>query len=177
MILKAQPLSKDRFRSFGNVVETVGAEHYPINAGKIERFHDLAKVEIGAEQGGRVLISIVKCNQASTLPFRIEVVERHSLGSQAFIPLDRARMVIVVAPASEFVLLDSLKAFVSNGRQGVNYHPGVWHMPLIAFSPGSEFIVIDRGGAGDNCDEFRLDDVELFVDCEQQSDLSTKVNP
>lgn len=163
MILKAQALSKDRFALFGDVIETAGAEHYPINAGNIERFHDLAKVEVGA---GQVLVSIVKCNRPSTLPYRIDVIERHALGSQAFIPLDHARMVIVAGPASEYAQPDHLQAFVSNGRQGINYRPGVWHMPLIAFSPGLEFIVIDRSGAGVNCDEVRLDKDELFVDCE-----------
>lgn len=165
-ILKAQPLSKDRFQPFGDVIETSGAEHYPINAGNIERFNDLAQVEVGTEQGGRTLISIVKCNQPSTLPHRIEVLERHALGSQAFIPLDHARMVIVVGPTSKTVQLDKLQAFISNGRQGINYHPGVWHMPLIAFSPGLEFIVVDRGGVGDNCEEVDFKDVELFVDCD-----------
>lgn len=165
MILQAQPLSKERFSPFGDVIETLGAEHYPINAGSIERFHDLCKID--AEDGGRVMVSIVKCNQPSVLPYKIEVVERHSLGSQAFIPLGSARMVIVVGPPNETVQLDRLQAFVSDGRQGINYRPGVWHMPLIAFSAGLEFIVVDRGGADLDCDEVRIDDAELFVDCEQ----------
>ena len=175
MILKAQPLSQERFKPFGDVIETFGAEHYPINAGNIERFHDLAQVEVGADEGGRALISIFKCNQPSTLPHRIEILERHSLGSQAFVPLDHARMVIVVGPASETMQLDQLQAFISNGRQGVNYRPGIWHMPLIAFSPGLEFIVVDRGGVGDNCDEVELKDVELFVDCDDLTQEKVKL--
>lgn len=166
MILQAQPLSRERFQPFGDVIETVGAKHYPVNEGKLERFNDLAHVEVGVDHGGRPLVSIFKCNQPSTLPHRIEVIERHPLGSQAFIPLDHARMIIVVGPAGAEFDLHSLQAFVSNGRQGINYRPGVWHMPLIAFSPGLEFVVIDRGGSDRNCDEIHLKDVELFVDCE-----------
>jgi ureidoglycolate lyase len=35
----------------------------------------------------------------------------------------------------------------------VNYHRGVWHHPLIALDGVSDFLVIDRGGPGSNCDE------------------------
>ena len=166
MLLHAQPLSKGNFSPYGDVIEIEGAKHFPINAGKMERYHNLAAVEFDAGREGKPLISIVKCNEPSQLPYRVELVERHCLGSQAFIPLKHARMVIVVGPAAESVQANQLKAFVSNGKQGINYRPGVWHMPLIAFDRNQEFIVIDRGGAGEDCDEVRFDNIELFVDYE-----------
>ena len=166
MLLQAQPLSKNRFSPYGDVIEIRDAKHFPINAGKIERYHDLAKVDVGTKQENRTLISIVKCNEPTVLPYRVEMVERHRLGSQAFIPLNHAQMVIVVGPACKSVRADQLEAFVSNGEQGINYHPGIWHMPLIAFTQGQEFIVVDREGAEEDCDEIRFDDFELFVDCE-----------
>ena len=43
MLLRAQPLTKKSFAPYGDVIETDGAEHYPINAGAIERYHDLAR--------------------------------------------------------------------------------------------------------------------------------------
>lgn len=165
MLLHAQPLTAERFRPYGDVIQTAGAAHFPINAGRIERFHDLATVDVDADAGGRALISIVKCTEPSVLPYRVEVVERHGLGSQAFIPLGEARMIVVVGPPGEAIDPTALEAFVSDGRQGINYNPGVWHMPLIAFETGQEFIVVDRGGDGQNCDEVRFDDVDILVQC------------
>ena len=148
------------------MIEIEDARHFPINAGKIERYHDLANVELDTSAEGRVLISIFKCNKPSQLPYRVEIIERHCMGSQAFIPLHSARMVIVVGPAIESVQADQLKAFVSNGKQGINYRPGIWHMPLIAFDENQQFLVVDRGGGGENLEEIRFEDIELFVDCD-----------
>lgn len=163
MILQAQPLSRARFAPYGDVVESVGAGHFPINSGTMERYHDLAQVEPG--DGGRVLVSIVQCNQVSTLPHRLQLIERHSLGSQAFVPLGGARMVIVVAPPGDSISTDQLEAFLSDGKQGINYRPGVWHMPLIAFEKGRQFLVIDRGGPGENCDERSFENTEILIEC------------
>ena len=165
MFLNAKPLTAEGFRPYGDVIQTAGADHFPINAGRIERFHDLATVDVGAGDGGRALISIVKCNQPSELPYRLDVVERHSLGSQAFIPIGTTRMIVVVSPPGDTIDPNLLEAFVSDGRQGINYNPGVWHMPLIAFDTKQEFIVVDRGGDGHNCDEIRFDDIEILVQC------------
>ena len=62
--------------------------------------------------------------------------------------------VVVVAQAGESVDPEEIAAFVSNGKQGINYHKGVWHMPMIAFRAGQEFLIVDRAGDSDNCDEF-----------------------
>ena len=162
-VLKPKPLAREAFAPYGDVIETSGAQHFAINAGAIERFHDLAKVDIGVEPNGKALISIARCNSVTVLPFRIELVERHPLGSQAFIPLSNARLLVVVAPAGETAAPSQLRAFVSNGKQGVNYHRGVWHMPLIAFEEDQEFIIVDRGGSGENCDEIRFDETEKVI--------------
>jgi ureidoglycolate lyase len=162
-VIEAQPLTRRAFAPFGDVIETEGAQHFPINRGAVERFHDLASVDPGED--GRVLISIVEALHACADPVPVALVERHPLGSQAFVPLGGATMCVVVARAGETVGPDDLHAFVSNGRQGVNYHPGTWHMPLVAFDPGQRFLVVDRGGPGDNCDERALQSpVEVHVE-------------
>jgi len=94
-VLEANPLTRDGFAAFGDVIETDGATHFPINQGTIERYHDLARVDV--DEAGRPLISIFECSRAVDLPHRVERVERHALGSQAFIPMSKARMLIVVA--------------------------------------------------------------------------------
>jgi ureidoglycolate lyase len=162
--LQAQPLSREAFAPYGEVIETEGARHFSINAGAIERYHDLATVDVGAVGGGRPLISVACCNLESELPYEIPFVERHPLGSQAFVPLDDTPLVVVVAPAGESVDVRELRAFVSNGRQGVNYHRGVWHIPLISLKQGQQHLVVDRGGPGQNCDEFRFPEYRIVVD-------------
>ena len=90
-------------------------------------------------------------------------MERHPLGSQAFMPLDAQPFIVVVAPLGEQVAPGDLRAFITNGRQGVNYRRGVWHHSLIALNAPARFIVVDRGGPGDNCDVVPIGDAEGVV--------------
>ncbi len=160
--LKPLPLTRERFQPFGDVIEASGSRRQTMNAGRFERFADLCNVNTGAD--GRVCVSVARCRSATTLPYRFDVVERHPLGSQAFVPLAPARFVVVVAPPGEGVELPDLQAFVTNGRQGVNYLRGTWHMPLIAFEAGQEFLVIDRAGDPPNCEEHVLDESVLLLE-------------
>lgn len=151
--LPVAPLTRTAFAPFGDVIELAGARHYPINGGSCERYHDLAQVDV-AEQGGRPLINVFR-GQARDLPITISMMERHPLGSQAFLPLGEREYLIVVAPPGE-LNPEAVCAFLSTGWQGVNYHRGVWHHPLLALHHTSDFIVVDRGGQGHNCDEVAL---------------------
>jgi len=161
--LKLQSLTREAFALFGDVIETEGARHFSINAGTIERFHDLAQVDVGTEGEGRPLISIAQCKQATELPIPVKFVERHPQGTQAFIPFLDTPLPIVVAPPGETVDPQDLRAFISNGNQGINYHRGVWHLPLIALQQGQQFLIVDRGGAGQNCDEFYFEGDEITL--------------
>lgn len=152
--LIAQPLTAEAFAPFGDVIETRGAEHFPINGGRCERYHDLARVQLEGE-GARPLISIFR-SAAVTRPVVVDRVERHPLGSQAFMPLAGQRFLVVVAPPGSEPAPDALAVFMTDGRQGVNYHAGVWHAPLLALESESDFLVVDRGGPGANCDEILL---------------------
>jgi ureidoglycolate lyase len=152
--LTLEPLTREAFAEFGDVIELEGARHFPINAGTTERFHDLANVEIGFDTGGRPLINVFR-GQPRPQPVAISMMERHPLGSQAFVPLGAVRYLVVVAPAGDFDA-SRLKAFYVDGWQGVNYARGVWHHPLIVLDQAGEFIVVDRGGELPNCDEIDL---------------------
>ena len=133
-----------------------------MNAARFERFDDLCSIDMKDE--GRVAVSIARCRVATSLPYRFDMVERHPLGSQAFVPLTPCKMVVVVAPPEESVEASELRAFVTNGRQGVNYHRGTWHMPLIAFDAGQEFLIIDRAGDVPNCDEHNLEEAVMLAE-------------
>ncbi len=149
--LRVEPLRAASFGAFGDVIETASARQtYAINEGTAQRFHDLARVETDAS-GGRTLISIFRA-QARQLPFEIRMFERHPLGSQAFIPLLAQRYLIAVAASAEV----PPRVFLADAGQGINYHRGTWHHPLLALDATGDFLVVDRGGPGENCEEFSL---------------------
>ena len=160
--LKPQPLTRERFAPYGDVIESADVDRAAMNAARFERFDDLCGVDMGAD--GRVAVSIARCRVATSLPYRIDMVERHPLGSQAFVPLSRAKMIVVVAPPEESVETADLEAFVTNGRQGINYHRGTWHMPLIAFDAGQEFLIVDRRADAPNCEQHELDAAVMLED-------------
>lgn len=151
--LQMERLTRAAFAPFGDIIELDGARHFAINGGTTERYHDLASVDV-AEQGGRALINLFRA-QPRALPVDVTLMERHPLGSQAFIPLRPCRYLVVVAPAGEFDPA-RLRAFWTDAWQGVNYAKGVWHHPLLVLDQVSDFVVVDRGGEGNNCDELPL---------------------
>jgi ureidoglycolate lyase len=159
-ILRPRPLHAAAFSDFGDVIELANAQQLVINAGTTTRFHDLAAVDVTAE-GGRTLINVFRA-QPQAAPARLRLMERHPLGSQAFLPLTPAPCLIVVAPDQDG-RPGPLQAFVTHGWQGVNYARNVWHHPLIAFDEVRDFIVVDRGGPGTNLQEWPLDEA-VFVE-------------
>ena len=150
--LQPQPLTRAAFAQFGDVLEIEGAEHFPTNQGLATRFNNLAKVDVGAE-GGSVNVSIFETN-ARPFPIRLELMERHPLGSQIFYPLqDRPWLVVACGDPGDGA---SFRAFTATGRQGVNYARNAWHHPLLALDHESRFLVVDRQGPGNNLEEIKL---------------------
>lgn len=152
--LTAEPLTADAFAPFGEVIDARTSDSFPINAGRTQRHHDLAKVETRGNNA-RTLINIF-VSQPVTLPLDLTFLERHPLGSQAFMPLHQERFIVVVAPPGETINPKDVRAFVTDGRQGVNYHAGTWHAIQSVLDREGEFLVVDRGGDGNNCDEYPL---------------------
>ena len=149
--LDVRALTKAAFAPFGDVIETEGAELRLINDGTTERYHDLANVDVTGESA-RVLVNVFR-GKPFALPIDISMLERHPLGSQAFIPLQNRPFLVVVAED------DGGKpgmpiAFLCQGNQGVNYARNAWHHPLISLEETSDFLVVDRGGEGNNLEEF-----------------------
>ncbi|WP_394244027.1 ureidoglycolate lyase [Halopseudomonas laoshanensis] len=152
--LTAEPLTPEAFAAFGDVIDRRKAEYFMINSGRTRRYHDLAKVETLGDEA-RTLISLF-VSQPVEMPLELTFLERHPLGSQAFVPLHGERFVVVVAPAGDAIDPAQVRAFVTDGRQGVNYHAGTWHAIQSVLEREGEFLVVDRGGAGHNCDEYPL---------------------
>jgi len=160
MIIRPEPLTREAFLPFGDVLETEGVSPELINFGNTQKYADLAQITIA--DGGQGQVSIYR-SQAIELPFKIQVMERHPLGSQAFYPLHERPFPIVVALPGAFPAAGDIRVFISNGRQGVNLHPGVWHHYQLTLGQDSDYLVIDRRGDGDNCQEHRLDE-EVLLD-------------
>lgn len=148
--LKTEPLTRDAFAPFGQVIEAAGAHHYPINSGNCERYHDLARVELGGVHA-RPLISLLR-SRGFALPLEVNMVERHPLGSQAFYPLSRNPFLVVVA-SDEAGAPGAPRAFLTAAGQGVNIAINTWHGVLTPIGPEAEFLCVDRGGEGNNLEE------------------------
>lgn len=146
----AKPLTRASFEPFGEVLEAGGDNHYPINGGKAERYHALAAAEAAGADAG-VLISIVR-GTPYEFPLALTMVERHPLGSQAFMPLARQPFLVVVC-ADENGVPGEPHAFLAGPGQGVNYPRNRWHGVLTPIAGSQDFLVVDRGGSGVNLEE------------------------
>jgi ureidoglycolate lyase len=148
LTIKPQPLTREAFAPFGDVIQIEGSNQFEINSGYTTRVHDLIDIQLGGESA-RAQFSFFL---GRPRPLEIKMLEKHPLGSQAFYPIEDKRWLVVVASAPE---PESVCAFWASGRQGVNYHQNVWHHPLLVIEP-QQFVIIDRGGDGHNCDEVEL---------------------
>lgn len=152
--LTAEPLTAAAFAPFGDVIDTSGTAE-AINQGKGWRYRDQARIDLAAEQG-RTAVSIMACvPEAPPVPLRL--MERHPLGNQVFMPVNGQRYIVVVAPAGEPPAARDIRAFLARGDQGINYHRGIWHHPMIALDAACQFFEVHRAGPGNNCDEAELD--------------------
>ena len=148
--LTVEPLTRDAFAPFGEVIAADAARTtYAVNDGTSQRFHALGHVD---SDGGATVLSIFRA-QPRTLPFGVRMLERHPRGSQAFVPLSGAPYLVVVAIDPS----QPPRAFLARGDQGVNFRKGTWHHPLLALERESDFLVVDREGDDDNCDEVALE--------------------
>lgn len=154
-VVEIEPLTRERFREFGDVIEIDGNGSYSINGGMADRFHDLAKVQVSGPEG-RVLISMVRSRHYE-LPLIISAVERHPYGSQAFMPTEQGAFLVVVCLDRQGVP-QAPRAFIAQAGQGVNYHSNVWHGVLSPLGNEQDYLVVDRGGLGNNLEEYNFAD-------------------
>lgn len=157
--LNPEPLTAAAFAPFGQVIEATATPEL-INAGTTDKFSDLARLDLDAA-GGRPQVSLYE-GQPYTLPFAVAMLERHPLSSQLFMPLAQRPFLVIVAPenmeqesgGAPVVDIGAVRAFVTSGQQGVNYDRGTWHHPLVAIGEPTWFLVLERNGPQENCDEY-----------------------
>lgn len=149
--IEIQPLTAAAFTGFGDVLET-GQEPKLINGGLCERHTDLATLDF--DPAGRVGISLF-ASQIRSLPYEFQLLERHPLGSQAFVPMG-ADPFLVIAAADQDGVPVTPAAFETAPLQGVNFRRGVWHGVLTPLGGNGLFAVVDWIGGVDNVEIHRF---------------------
>ncbi len=152
--LQARPITADAFAPYGWVVDPAAhAAGAPINAGTSLRLDGFGALALTADGGAPCLAVFRARAQAPQGPW--QVLERHRLGTQTFVPLAGARCLVVVALGDAAPDPTTLTAFVVGGRQAFTLHPGTWHHGLIALDDG-DFVVVERRAATEDCDVVHL---------------------
>jgi len=148
-----EPLTAAAFAPFGSVIEASDAAvTLDINQGHAVRYDGLAEVDV-ADGDGIGIVSLFRARPLAELV--LKTFERHPLGSQTFVPLSGRPYLVAVAPPGRFDPA-AIRLLRAEGRQGVHYRKGVWHHFLLVLDE-SDFLVVDRAGPGDNCEEVELE--------------------
>ena len=159
-IIKPKPITKENFKKFGDMITTAGIEPIEINDGYAKRYDGIANLNTEKESGEST-VSIFSALKRS-FPMKIDMMEKHPLGSQAFIPMKETVFLAFVAPEGDKPDLSKVESFIIPEGIGINYNPGIWHFPLIA-TENMNFLVIDRKGSGDNLVIEKLDKEEVVL--------------
>ena len=146
-IIKPIKISRSNFAAYGDLISAENVKPLNINAGFAKRFDNLADLNTSKNEG-KTIVSIFSATKR-TFPMKIDMMEKHPLGSQAFIPMNETTFLCFVAPAGEFPEINKIESFIVPPKTGINYKPGIWHFPLIS-TEDTNFVVIDRKGDGEN---------------------------
>jgi len=160
IIINPKPITKENFSKFGDMITTNDIKPLEINNGYAKRFDGIANVDT-SKDNGETIISIFSALKRS-FPMKIYMMEKHPLGSQAFVPMKETTFLVFVAPKGNKPDLNKIEAFIVPPGIGVNYNPGTWHFPLIS-TENMNFLVIDRKGSGDNLVIENLDKKEIVL--------------
>ena len=159
-IIQPIPITKENFAKFGQLITTENIEPLEINNGYAKRFDKIAELDTSTENG-ETTISIFSALKRS-FPMKIDMMEKHPLGSQAFIPMKETTFLTFVAPEGEKPKIEKIESFIVPKGKGVNYKVGVLHFPLIS-TEDMDFLVIDRKGSGDNLVIKNLEKEEIIL--------------
>ena len=146
-IFKPVKITRQNFADFGDLISSDNIKPMDINAGYAKRFDNLADLNTSKDDG-KTIVSIFSALKR-TFPMTIDMMEKHPLGSQAFIPMKETTFLSFVAPPGKFPEINKIQSFIIPPKTGINYKPGIWHFPLIS-TEDTNFIVIDRKGSGEN---------------------------
>ena len=147
MKIKPKKVNKKNFKKFGQIIDTSKKKYFRINNGFAKRYDNLGKIDTSIKKG-KTIVSIFSAKKRR-FPMKIDMMEKHPLGSQAFIPMKETSFLVFVAPKGGKPNLKKLESFKIPKQTGINLNPGIWHFPLISMKD-MNFLVIDRKGKGRN---------------------------
>ena len=159
-IITPIPITKENFAKYGDMISTKDIKPLEINNGYAKRYDGIANLNTSSDNG-ETTISIFSALKRN-FPMKIDMMEKHPLGSQAFIPMKETTFLVFVAPKEEKLDLNKIEAFIIPPGIGVNYSPGTWHFPLIS-TEDMNFLVVDRKGSGDNLKIQKLDSEDIVL--------------
>ena len=160
-VIEPIKITRKNFTEFGDLISSEGINPIDINAGYAKRFDNLANINT-SKDGGKTIVSIFSALKR-TFPMKIDMMEKHPLGSQAFIPMNETTFLCFVAPPGESPEIDKLQSFIIPPKTGINYKPGIWHFPLIS-TVDMNFLVVDRKGPGNNLIIQNLEKEKVILD-------------
>ncbi|MDA0330178.1 MAG: ureidoglycolate lyase [Gemmatimonadetes bacterium] len=102
---------------------------------------------------GRALHCHLNRVEPTSLPVKVDRVERHPHAAQLFLPVGVARYLVTVMPSNEAGEPDPRRAqaFVVPGTMGVAYHPETWHAGIsVLEAEGSFAVMMWRGDKDDD---------------------------
>ena len=160
IIFNPKLITKENFSKFGDMITTNDIKPIEINNGYAKRFDGIANLNTSKDNGETTICIFSALKR--TFPMKINMMEKHPLGSQAFIPMKETTFLVFVAPECNKPDLNKIESFVVPPGIGVNYNPGTWHFPLIS-TEDMNFLVVDRKGSGDNLVIENLDKEEVIL--------------
>ena len=146
-IIKPIEINRENFAAYGDLISSDSIKPININAGYAKRFDNLAKINTSKDKG-ETIVSIFSALKRS-FPMKIDMMEKHPLGSQAFVPMKETTFLSFVAPPGDAPEINKIQSFIIPPKTGINYKPGICHFPLIS-TEDTNFLVIDRKGSGSN---------------------------
>ena len=147
IIIKPIEITRKNFAAYGDLISSDNIKPININAGYAKRFDNLANINTSKDEG-KTIVSIFSALKRS-FPMKIDMMEKHPLGSQAFIPMMETTFLSFVAPRGDLPDIKKIQSFIIPPKIGINYRPAIWHFPLIS-TENTDFLVIDRRGHGEN---------------------------
>ena len=145
--IKPKKINKTNFSKFGQIIDTSKKKYFRINNGYAKRYDNLGKINTSLKKG-RTIVSIFSAKKRK-FPMKVDMMEKHPLGTQAFVPMKETSFLVFVAPKGNKPDLKKIQSFRIPKQTGINLNPGIWHFPLIS-TKDMNFLVLDRKGKGNN---------------------------
>ena len=147
IIIKPKKITRKNFQKFGDLISVKKKKSININDGYAKRFDNLCRINTSSKKG-KTIMSIFSAKKRK-FPMNIKMMEKHPLGSQAFVPMNETTFLVFVAPKGKRPNTKKIESFIVPKQTGINYKPGIWHFPLLS-TKNMNFLVIDRKGIGNN---------------------------